>query len=318
MKLEEAWETLELSKDTAPEETKKRYREFAKKYHPDINKEPNAEERFKKINEAYHCIQTGKGTDPEESTINPFDFININFNPFGRQNHSIRNGVEPIHSSTTISFQESILGCKRDIKFSRKIKCPECDGHGEINLNNGCTKCGGRGQVTNKNGNMIFVQTCDKCYGRSQKKSCNKCSSTGLLDSDMSVQVTIPGGVINNNILKLSGMGHFVGDFMGIQQHSDVFLNITVINEQGLSIHESDVISELNISLLEALCGCKKTIKTVLGDKEINIKSKSKNKDEVVLKKLGVNRIGNQRVILNIEYPENIDKLIKVLANEEN
>lgn len=317
MNLNEAYTILELSPGVTPEEAKKKYRELTKKWHPDINKEPEAEDKFKKINEAYQCVQNGKGNDKEEYIDNPFSGFG-GFNPFGSSRRVREYDFSPIVNKTNISFKESVTGCKRDIKYARKAKCQECNGEGISLLNNGCDKCGGRGQITGRQGMMIFTQTCDKCHGKVKTKSCEKCAATGVIDSEVSIQVTIPPGIRDGNILKLGGMGHFMANFMGMEQHSDAFLQVEVANDPDLTLIDDNVVSNLTISLLESLKGCKKTVKTIMGDMEIEIKPQSKNKDEVIIPKLGVNLIGNQRVIIDIKYPLDISKLIEVLEKEEN
>lgn len=84
----------------------------------------------------------------------------------------------------------------------------------------------------------------------------------------------------------------------------------------GLSIENDDVISSINISLLEALEGCTKSIETIDGNVEVSIVAKTKNKDEIILPKLGVNRDGNHRAIMHIEYPADIDALVHYLKEE--
>lgn len=317
MNLQDARTILELSPTATSEEAKKRYREFTKKYHPDVNKDPGAEDKFKKINEAYQVVSTGKSTDREDmhsqDNINPF---NINFgNPFGRQTqiHSASN----VDLYTTISFKESILGCKKEMKFNRNIKCNICNGNGQSTQNNGCDKCGGKGQVINRQGGMIIVQTCNKCHGVSKTISCTNCNSEGVMNSQSSIGVSIPAGIQDNNILRLSGMGHFVTSFGNLDQYTDAHLHVHVISESGLKLEGMDVVTTLEISLLEALSGSQKKVNTILGEKEIDIKPKSKNKEEVIIPLLGVNRTGNQRVILNIQYPEDVSDLINVLSNKE-
>lgn len=159
MKLQEAYEILGLSQDASLDEVKKQYKLLAKQWHPDINKSTESESKIKLINQAYQCVQSGQDTDREE-IMNPFN----GFDPFGRRHTSVE--LEPVFSSVTISFQESVLGCKREVKFSRKTKCPECNGQGKMILNNGCDKCGGRGQISGRQGMMMFTRTCDKCGGR--------------------------------------------------------------------------------------------------------------------------------------------------------
>jgi molecular chaperone DnaJ len=309
MNLKEAYSTLGLSNQATEEEVKKKYKELTRKYHPDVNKEPDADAKFKKINEAYTRIKEGDEPEPD-SLFSGFS----GFNPFGGRVKAV---PQHISIQTTISFQESVLGTKKNISYSRKTKCNSCDGDGLIKLNNGCDKCKGRGQITVSRGQMIFVQTCDKCMGKTKTEKCSPCKGEGSLDSECNIHVSVPGGVSDGNILRLAGMGNYVGQFMGLDQSSDVHLYIHVENNTNLSLEGSDVISYLKISLLEALQGCAKVVPTVLDEKEINIKPLSKNKDVVIIPNLGVNKKGNQKVYLEVEYPQNTDQIINLLQNKD-
>jgi DnaJ-class molecular chaperone len=91
-----------------------------------------------------------------------------------------------------------------------------------------------------------------------------------------------------------------------------------VISEPGLRLEGNNVVSDLSISLLEALTGCKKTVKTIVGDKSVDIVPKSRNKDEIIISHLGVNRVGNHMVILDIQYPEDVSNLVNILTNKDN
>lgn len=303
MNLKDAYSILEIPQGTSPEDAKKKYRELTKKLHPDVNKEPDAEAKFKKINEAYQVVSTGKGTDRELRAPRQQ-------HPFGR--HFVQ--AEPINLSTTISFKESVLGCSKELKFNRTAKCKPCNGNGETGVNNGCPKCGGQGQVVGRQGNIIIVQTCDKCFGKTNVVDCPACSGNGLVQTEASMSVTIPAGRQNGDILRLLGMGHYCGNFGPMEQYSDAFLRINVISEPGLSLDGANVVSILQISLLEALQGCQKTINTIDGYKEIEVKSLSRNKEEVIIPKMGVNRFGDQRVILDVKYPDNSTYLINILS----
>jgi len=321
MKLKEAYQTLGLSENANEEEVKKTFRKLAAKSHPDVNKEPDAEDKFKKINQAYQVIQHGEEPEPGERLRqsqnpfghygNPFDFINAQ--------HSTIHPAENINVSIALSFKESVLGCKKDIKFSRNIKCQECNGEGEKHLNNGCEKCGGKGQIVGKQGNMIFTRTCDKCFGRSRTEPCMTCSTKGIMESETSVNVSIPGGIQDSSVLRLGGMGHFVGSsFMFADQHTDVHLRVSVVPEAGLSINGTNVVSILEISLLEALQGCNKKVKTIEGQREIQVVPLSKNREEIVIPKLGVNGTGDHKIILDVKYPKKIDSLVETLSKGNN
>lgn len=308
MDLKTAYSILDISQSASQDEVKKKYRELTKKYHPDVNKEDGIEEKFKQINEAYQCIVSGKSTNKS--------FPNKYRNPFDAFNNQYRSiDLSNVDCNITISFKESVLGCRKDVKFVRKGKCNNCNGQGYYNLNNGCTTCNGKGQIVSRQGNMIFTQTCPKCYGQTQTESCSECAATGSIDTEVSVNVNIPGGVVDGNILRLGGMGNFGGNLMGMDQFTDAHLHISVIPESGLTISGMDVISTISISLLEAIRGCNKSVNTILGSKDIKINPLSRNKDEVIIPNMGVNRIGNQKVILDVFYPDDTNKLISTLVD---
>lgn len=299
MRLSEAYNIIGLSQAATQEDVKKQYKKLAKEFHPDRNKEPGAEDKFKKINEAYEFIKSGKADNEQ---MNPFDSFSI---------------PTHIELNTKISFKESIFGCKRDVSYNRTNKCNPCNGQGEIIKNNGCKNCGGSGKTVIKNANTVFVQTCNKCYGRNESDQCKDCSGTGSVNVNTSVNVNIPGGVSDGNILRLNGMGNYFNGFMSLDQFTDVHLVINVTPEQGFSLYQNNVLSTLDLSLLESLTGCTKKIKTLENDVEVNISPMSKHKDEIFIPKMGVNHIGNQIVKLNIIYPNNINKLIEVLQEKE-
>lgn len=308
MNLKDAYTILELNSSATPEELKKKYRELSKKWHPDINKEPSAEDKFKKINEAYQLIQKGEVSEAQNYTDGPFRY-NVHF-----ERPQV---LENIDISITIDFKESVLGCKKTTKYNRKTKCPDCNGNGQTKIDNGCKKCNGRGQVTFKQQGAVFVSTCPDCHGKSNFAQCAPCNSSGCVSAQADVNMAIPAGIINGTILRLQGMGHFAGSFMGLMdQYTDVFCSVNVVPDSELILQGQDVVSKLKINLLDALQGGEWPVKTINGMETIKVPSQSKHHDEIVIKHLGVNKIGNQKIILDVDYPANIEKLISHLQNE--
>lgn len=319
MNLEEAREILGVEKNANEDEVKRKYRELTKKYHPDINKDEGAEDRFKKINEAYDCVKNGRGTDYNPSfKSSGIHYSDFHGGPFGGPSRHKRReiNIEPIQKEINISFADSVWGCKREITFSRKIKCETCDGEGDIPLNNGCKVCGGSGRLIRQNGNMVFSQTCPQCRGKIDIASCNICNGDGSIDSTASIQVTIPAGIRDGNILRLGSMGHYIGNIMGFEQRTDVFVKINVEAKLGFSIDGIDVVTTLQLPLIDALKGCKKSVDTLVGQKEIEIKPKTRNNDHIIISGLGVGKKGNQKIILDVVYPDNIDNIIDLLSKE--
>jgi len=303
------YEKLELNPNASTEEVKKRYRDLAKKYHPD-NKNTGNEEKFKSITEAYENIINPK---PDNSSFqgdsfnnpfhgNPFGGIHFSGFPFQQQVREVSN----IDIGLQIPFIDSVLGTKKDISFNRKAKCNSCKGEGAKTINNGCTDCGGKGQTVRKHGNAVMIITCPKCHGVNTKGECSECSGEGTLDSEISLNVTIPPGIKNGNVLRLNNAGNFMGNFGPFEQYTNVDLHISVESHPNFTLVENDVVSNLTISLREALAGCNKTVKTISGEKEITTPKRSRHKDEIIIKGAGVPNSGNQRVILDVEYPNDL------------
>lgn len=318
MRLQEAYSILGLSPNASQDDAKKKYRELTKKYHPDVNKEDGAEDKFKKINEAYAVIQKGED-GPQFQGIDFGDFVNSRNSPFRKR----RQPPEIINLNTTISFKESIFGCKRDFTYERRVKCDQCDGNGAYPLHNGCTECQGQGVVITRQGNMIIQQTCRKCHGKQNFEECKTCSSVGGIKSTRTVSVTIPPGISNGGVLRLEGMGNFVevvnNFFNSGDAYTDAFVRVNVEkSEFECQIKDKNLHTPLKITLLEALRGCTKSVETLNGKKEIEIVKKTKNAQQVILPNLGVARIGNQIVDINVEYPQDIDSLIDYLSKSEN
>ena len=143
----------------------------------------------------------------------------------------------------TIDFKESVLGCKKEVKYSRKAKCPDCDGAGEIRLDNGCTRCGGKGQITVHNVvwsslapvHNVVVGLVPRIVSLVMQKEpyTQTCLYTCLC-----LRVVLDG-----NTLRLQGMGNYAGSVMGIMdQYTDAFCHITVKPDAGLSIDGRNVV----------------------------------------------------------------------------
>lgn len=294
MNLKECWDILELKPNASDEELKKQYKKLTVKYHPDVNKQPDAEDKFKRISAAYEKLK----------------HRNSNSNLYIQE-------IEPptnIETSVSVSFKDSVLGCKRDLEFNRKVKCQKCNGEGAVPIHNGCTKCDGSGRKTVRQGFMVMVSPCDSCNGATGIETCSECYGSRMLDSKTKINVTIPAGVQHENMLRLNGMGNYAGTFI-MDQYTDVFVKINVDKDPDLFLDNQDVCLNLSLDLIDALKGCKKEVRTIFGNKEILIPAMSKNKEEVIIEKCGVNRVGKQRVILDINYPANLLELITKETN---
>jgi len=325
MNINEAYKILGVSADISDEDLKKKHKEYVKKYHPDVYKEdPN---KLKLINEAYQYVQEYR----KNPNIFSHDYNqHINYNDifsdfFGNQNpffHSdVRRNVSIPSLSIRISFQESILGCEKNISYNREVECEVCNGEGHKLISNGCTECNGFGRITRQMGGMVSVMTCNKCFGRSVKKEiCKKCDGIGTQEMNVNGKINIPPGISDNSTLRIAGGGNFAGksNFFNQSSYTDLFVNIKVDPYKNMTLVNQDVVSELSINLLDALRGTVREVDTVYGKKTLEIKAGVKNKDEVTIPGCGVkNTKGCHRFILNVEYPSDLNKLITFLSQQE-
>ncbi len=318
MNRSEALEILGLTDSSSDEDAKKRYRELTKKYHPDINKEAGAEDKFKKINAAYATLQAPEPEPEVEFGFNPFGqhgsglhdlFQNLNIQ-FHHQTHT------PLEINLDVSFEESIKGCRKDLTIDRMDPCDSCKGLGVnfIPRTVVCGTCSGKGQVVVEYGNMKIVRPCQTCGGQNKiRVECKACSGKGGKTSSHTCQVSIPPGIESGNILRMQGMGHFLVGSVPTQ-YADAFLVLNVKPHVGMQRRGNDVISEVTVPLLDCLQGGTVKRATLYGDVDFEIPAGSKNKDEVLIPGHGVQGTnGNHRFVILTQYPDNPQKLISHL-----
>jgi molecular chaperone DnaJ len=324
MNIQEAYAALGIEQGASKDDAKKAFKAKAKMLHPD-NKETGSEDAFKKINEAHQIIENYDPNAPQPGfqqwgNVGGFDIADIlssmpGFAGFRNQNRAKpRPHKHDIHLTQTISFEENILGCTKDVKFACDIKCDICSGSGYKTLDNGCAMCGGKGTVISRQGFAIMQTTCPTCKGNVASQDCVDCSGFGSKPSSKSVSVNIPAGMANDkNTLKLGNIGHFISESMIGQASTNVYMTVNIEPQDGLSLDGNDVVTNISISLLEALQGVVKVVPTIDGDKDVIIPEGTRNKDNVVMLNLGVRRSGNERVIVSVEYPSDTKELVDFL-----
>jgi molecular chaperone DnaJ len=316
MNLREAYSILEIDPSSSDEEVKKKYKVLAKKYHPDICKEANADDKFKKINQAFETIQ--KGEDPRGNPFGRSQVDDIFNNPFGfNVNNDVfetffgqKRRMEPdTIIELVVSFKESVLGTKAPLKFKKQTACTACEGTGSIHIPTDCNFCGGRGKVTFSHGGMRTTQICGRCNGKQKYNPCTICKSGRNL-SEVEYTIQIPPGITNGANLRLGGAGNFD---INSQTYADVILTVKVTELDNLKVIGRDVHSNLTLSLKDAVLGKEVNVNTIDGIKKIIIPKRTKNKDIYNFPNLGVNREGSHIVNINVEYPNDIeDILVKI------
>lgn len=340
------YEILGVARTASAEELKSAFRTLARKYHPDVNKEPDAEEKFKEINEAYavlsdadkrraydqfgHAGVNGAGGVPDWSTM---DFADIfgEFFGFGgssrqRQN-SPRRGVD-LSYTAVLTFEEAIFGVEKEIEITRDEVCETCKGScaepGSTPVK--CTNCGGRGEVRQVRqtflGSMVQVATCPNCGGRGEIIShpCHTCKGRGLERKTVKKKIPIPGGVDTGTQIRLAGEGQ-----PGVNggPTGNLYMEIKVKDHQYFKRKGNDILLNLNINIAQAVLGSELEVPTVDGPAKLNIPAGTqpgkvftmRGKGSPILRSSGR---GDQLVVVNVEVPKSLNadqrKLFEQLA----
>ena len=352
MNKKDYYEVLGVSKDADEKEIKSAFRKLAKKYHPDVSKEPDAEERFKEAQEAYAVLSDsekraqydkyghaafdqmngGAGFD-----FSGFDFSDIfadlfgesfadrfGFSSFGggRKSSRATRGSDRL-MRVDLSFEDAVFGCKKEINVDVYDECDECHGKGGKGEKT-CSTCRGSGTVTSEQntifGSFMTRTTCPSCRGKGKTydSTCSHCRGTGRVKENKTLEVKIPAGVDNGNRLRLAGKGD--GGSNG-GANGDLYLEFRVREHSLYERDGNDIYLELPLTITEAVLGCKKEIPTLYGNVKLSIPNGANTGDKHRLKGKGIEDLhtgskGNMYVIINVIIPEKIDRKQKKLFEE--
>lgn len=352
------YEVLGLSKGATDDEIKSSYRKLAKKYHPDLNKEPGAEEKFKEVQEAYDVLsdsqkraaydqyghaafdqngnQQGAGGFGGFGGFQDVDLSDI-FGSFfgGGTTRSRRGSTGPQRGNdsfmkVSISFMDAIKGKKIELSLALDETCSSCNGTGAASPSDisTCSTCGGTGYITKRMqtifGMMTETQTtCSTCGGKGKtiRNRCNACNGKGFNRVKTKINVNIPAGINNGQQIRVANKGE-----RGINggPNGDLYIEVVVDRDKIFNRDGNDIHIELELSMVDAALGCTLEIPTVYGNVDLKIPEGSQNGTTLKLKDKGVKDVrssstfGDQYVHLKVVTPTKLTKEQKDLLNKFN
>jgi len=339
------YEVLGVSKSATDAEIKSAFRKLAKKYHPDINKEADAEAKFKEVQEAYAVLsdenkrrqydQFGHAAFEGANGAGGAGFGGFDFNGFdvdlddilgsmfgggfgfsgGNKRRNTKTRGDDVLYHMNLSFEEAVYGCEKDIKIDTTVSCTDCDGkggHDEMT----CDVCHGSGTITSEQrtilGSFLSKTTCTNCggTGKTFKRRCTTCSGRGNVRKNRTITVKVPSGIDTGMRLRISGKGE-AGQNGG--PSGDLYLEFKVSSHDFFTREGDDIYLTVPLTITEAILGCKKDIRTLDSIVTLNIKAGTNTNDKQRIKGKGIKnsstgRVGDMYIIFDVILPDRLSR----------
>lgn len=287
------YKILGVDHNASQEEIKRAYRNLARKYHPDVNPNKDAQEKFKEINLAFEILgNEQKRRQYDSGGIGGFgDLISDIFGGgfgdifgdfFGRSRghqryeRPVPQRGESLQYNLEITLEEAFTGIKKRLEIPRKERCPDCKGSGskEGSKPIKCSDCNGTGQrriVRNiAFGQMVNIVTCSNCQGTGEKikDPCKKCKGTGLTEKTRAINIQLPKGAFTGLKLKLTGEGN--AGFRGTSPGD--LLVVVYVKEHDIFIRNGhDIAVKVPISYSQMVLGDEIDVTTLDGVEKLKI-----------------------------------------------
>ena len=341
------YDVLGVGRSASPDELKKAYRKLARQHHPDVNAgDPQAEERFKEVNEAYEVLSdadrragydryghaaSNMGSDPFGGMGgSPFGDLFESF--FGGSGQSRRRSGpvkgQDLTVTINLTFEEAIFGADKEVDILRLETCASCHG---TRMKDGktpprCATCGGTGEVRRVQqtilGQFMTSSPCSACRGEGVTITdpCPTCRGRGRTSQNRQISVTVPAGIDENQTLRLSGQGE-AGPTGG--QPGNLFVNVKIKPHTHFTRQGRQILSGIGINVAQAMLGDEIEIETLDGSVALKIPAGTQSGQQFRLRQKGVPDIrhgdrGDQIVTIHVVIPDSLTnhqaELIQQLA----
>jgi len=338
------YEVLGVERTADDAEIKRAFRRLAQQWHPDVNKDPAAQDRFKEVNEAYQVLSdpqrrqtydmfgraglgaAGAGGGAQGFGSAGFGGFSDIFDAFfgGAAAAGARRGRPTTGSDLRydlrISFDEAVLGTEKEIEFPVLGRCDTCGGSGakQGTAPVQCPQCNGRGEVRSIRqtmlGQMVNVAPCPRCRGEGRivESPCDACRGEGRTERRRSLRVTIPAGIDEGHQIRLSNEGE-TGPRGG--SPGSLYVAVHVADHPSLTREGTELFYEADISIAQAALGTRLHVPTVEGDDaEVEVKAGTQPGTEIRLRGRGVPNLrrqsarGDLHVVVNVVVPTKLSK----------
>ena len=348
MSKKDYYEVLGVSRNATQDEIKKAYRRLSKKYHPDINKEPGAEEKFKEISEAYevlsdeqkraqydqfgHAGPQGFGSGGFTDSDFGFggfgfeDIFNTVFGGTGRRNPNAPRQGADIQYTLNISFEDAVFGKETIIEIPREEECDTCNGSGARpgTSPETCSHCNGSGQISVEQntplGRFINRRTCHYCQGSGKiiNQKCTTCGGNGRVRKRKKIKINIPKGVDDGQQMRIPGEGE-----LGINggPPGDLYILFRVEKHEFFERVGDDIHCEMPITFVQAALGDEIEVPTLYGKVKLKIPAGTQTGTKFRLRGKGVPNvrgygIGDQHIKIRVVTPTKLTERQKELLRE--
>ncbi|TMW73868.1 molecular chaperone DnaJ [Alteribacter natronophilus] len=336
MSKKDFYDVLGVGQDASEADIKKAYRKLARQYHPDVNKEAGAEEKFKEVKEAYDTLSDSQKrahydrfghTDPNQfggggaggGDFGGFgDIFDMFFGGGGRRDPNAPRQGSDLQYTMTLEFKEAVFGKEMDIEIPREETCETCHGSGAKpgTQPETCRHCGGAGQLNVEQntpfGRVVNRRVCNHCQGTGQmiKDRCKTCGGQGKVKKRKKIHIKIPAGVDTGQQIRVAGQGE-PGANGG--PPGDLFVVFNVKPHEFFKRDGDNLYCDMPLTFAQAALGDEIEVPTLKGKISLKIPAGTQTGTEFRLKGKGVPNVrgagqGDQFVRVRVVTPKNLSE----------